>query len=429
MKSIFRTDWPFVILLIFLSVFYFWGIRFIPFHPDESTQLYMSSDFKLIFTNPSEMFWHPEFETNSRQQYRLLDAPLTRYLIGFAFFITGNQPLGVDWDWSKSWEENLEGGAYPDTKLLQISRICITSLLPISLLFVYLICKKIGDNTLGLLAVFLVGTQSVILLHGRRAMAEGMLLMGVCFATWTLLKAQDRPWLAGLGMAVAFNAKQSSLALLPVFIIALVWLPQNGKIKIFNLGKNLLIFCLVFVTITFVLNPVFWNKPIQAFHSAIGTRADLTQSQVEDTKSIAPEKYLQTLPQRAFMLVLNLFISPPEHSLVGNLAPTQQSVNDYIDMPGYNLFRGVIWGGIFLTLTLFGFFVAIRKAFLYQGDKKRNLVLLLLASISMAGGLIFAVPLPWIRFSVPLIPFSYIWIAFGITPLISIGRKTKNEKK
>ena len=47
----------------------------------------------------------------------------------------------------------------------------------------------------------------------------------------------------------------------------------------------------------------------------------------------------------------------------------------------------------------------------------RDLVLLLLATLSMAGGLLAAIQIYWIRYSIPLIPFVCIWIAYGLTSL------------
>ncbi|MFH1633237.1 MAG: hypothetical protein ABIG63_04395 [Chloroflexota bacterium] len=98
MKRFLQTDWPFVILLIPLTIFYLWGLRFVPFHPDESTQLYMSSDFESLFSNPASLFWDPDREDDPRQRYRELDAPLTKYILGLGRVIAGQPALPVDWD-------------------------------------------------------------------------------------------------------------------------------------------------------------------------------------------------------------------------------------------------------------------------------------------------------------------------------------------
>ena len=50
---------PFISLLLYL-VFFFATIQQVPFHPDEATQIYMSHDVDLLFSNPSSLIYHPE---------------------------------------------------------------------------------------------------------------------------------------------------------------------------------------------------------------------------------------------------------------------------------------------------------------------------------------------------------------------------------
>ena len=76
-------------------------------------------------------------------------------------------------------------------------------------------------------------------------------------------------------------------------------------------------------------------------------------------------------------------------------------------------------GGIFLVLTLFGIYMAMRYALTEPTPHQRDLVLLLLATISMAGGLLAAVQIYWIRYSLPLIPFVCIWIAYSLKSLFA----------
>jgi hypothetical protein len=419
MKKIIESNTPFIILLFFLCIFYFWGTQFIPYHPDETTQLYMSSDFKLLFTNPSSMFWDEELKEDPRQHYRLLDAPITRYFLGLVLLISGDQTVDVDWDWSKSWEENQKAGAYPNDKLITTARISITTLLPFSILIFYLIGKEVDGKVNGLLTAFLIGTHPVILLSGRRAMAEGALVLGVAFASWTLLKAHEKPWLAGIGMAFVFNAKQSGLALLPVFLISLIWTPKEIEERYPNILKNIMIFSMVFMIFTFLLNPIIWANPFQIIPEAVRARADLLARQVNDIRIIAPDKYLGTPLKRSLILILNLYIAPPEYGLIGNLLPTQKSLMEYINIPGHNLFRGIIWGGIFLVLTVFGGYLALRNFREGSQREQRNRILLLLATFSMAGGLIVSVPIAWIRYSVPMIPFAFLWLSYGLTYFIN----------
>jgi 4-amino-4-deoxy-L-arabinose transferase-like glycosyltransferase len=428
MRRLLQTDWPFFFILVLLTVFQFWGIQYVPFHPDESTQLYMSSDFEALLSNPSTLFWRLELEGNPRQHFRALDAPITKYLLGLGRKIAGRDALAVDWDWSKSWNENIHSGAYPDPGLLQIGRSSITILLPLSLIFVYLIGKRLKGRSTGLLTAILLGTQAVVLLHGRRAMAEGTLLMGVTLAMWTILTADKRPWLAGLGFAIAFNSKQSSLALLPAALIALCWFPKGEGYRLRKILIGVLQFSLVFFVITFILNPLYWSNPLEAIRSSVSVRQELVAQQIQDTIAIAPEKYLATPAQRVLMLIVNLFISPPEYGLVGNLSPTLKDVDAYIAIPGHNLFRGIIWGGVFLVLTMFGVYMAIRNISRFEKQRKRDITLIILATFSMAAGLIAVVPLTWVRYSVPMVPFACLWMAYGITALeLKKGKAKESE--
>ena len=418
MKRFLQTDWPFVILLIPLTLFYLWGVRFIPFHPDESTQLYMSSDFEMLFSRPSSLFWDPNREDDPRQFYRELDAPLTKYILGLGRVIAGQPALPVDWDWSQSWEANTQAGALPDANLLCTGRVTITLLLPLSLMFIYLVGKRIHSPAAGLVAALLVGSHALTLLHARRAMAEGPLLFGTTLALWSLLQARKRPWLTGLGIALAFNAKQSALALLPVGLLAVCWLPVNTDQRVRKMAVNLAQFMGVFVVVTVALNPLLWNDPWGAAQASIQARQELISRQIEDIKRIAPEKYLETPTQRVIVLIANLYIGPATYGLVGNLAPISGDVDAYIAIPGHNLLRGLWGGGILLVLTLFGLYLAGRDSWQVGRNRRRELILLLLATTLQGAALIIAVPLPWPRYSIPMIGFECLWIAYGVTRVL-----------
>lgn len=82
-----------------ISVFYLAGLGTVPFHPDESTQIFMSADLERFFENPADLFWQPHQINEQRQRYRLLGAPLPRYVIGFGRLVAGRlAPLPTNWD-------------------------------------------------------------------------------------------------------------------------------------------------------------------------------------------------------------------------------------------------------------------------------------------------------------------------------------------
>ena len=71
-------EWPFILLLGILAVFHLAGASEVPFHPDEATYLYMSSDVDALLTRPASLAWTPASPDDPKLTYRLLSAPLTR---------------------------------------------------------------------------------------------------------------------------------------------------------------------------------------------------------------------------------------------------------------------------------------------------------------------------------------------------------------
>lgn len=407
------------------------GIRAIPFHPDESTYLFMSRDLDLLFTDPGSIVWKPSGEPDLRQRYRELDAPLTRYILGIGRTIAGLPPLLVDWNWSGNWIENMENGAVPGPALLFAGRLAVTLLLPVSLTFIYLSGKALGGTTSGLAALFLLGSSALVLLHGRRAMAEGALIVGISLAIWGFINGHRLPWLAGLGMALAFNAKQSTLALLPVGLLAVGWLPPSGIPKFKKILINLTVFSLVFAGLTFLLNPLLWSNPFRAVQASWTARAELLNQQINDTLSLAPEQVLLDPGQRVAVLIANLYLQPLSFYEVGNYREqTAEAETAYLANPYHHLFRSPGWGGIQITLTIMGIVLGVLAIIRFEPEKlppghflsnrwqrRRALAIVLSATIFQFGGLIAAIPLPFQRYVVPLIPFVCLWSGFGLGSL------------
>jgi hypothetical protein len=78
-----RSHSLFILVLLGMSIFYFWGVFKVPFHPDESTHIFMSADFERMLTNPTGMIWKMGDLVPDIVRYRMIDAPITRYLLGF----------------------------------------------------------------------------------------------------------------------------------------------------------------------------------------------------------------------------------------------------------------------------------------------------------------------------------------------------------
>src|SRR5512140_1759946 len=109
----FLPDWPLYLAVLLVTLLYWAGLASVPFHPDESTQIFMSADFDTLFRQPGSLAWSPTPADPARQLYRLLDAPLTRDLIGAGRTLAGLPATSIDWNWSLTYADNAASGALP----------------------------------------------------------------------------------------------------------------------------------------------------------------------------------------------------------------------------------------------------------------------------------------------------------------------------
>ncbi len=428
MKNFLTRHWLFLLVLSAFTAFYLWGVSVIPFHPDESTQTYMSQDFTKLFTQPLSMAWKPGQNPAPEQLLRELDAPLTKYLIGLGRTLSGQPSLHSDWNWSASWEENQQAGALPSAALLIAARVSICILLPFSLTFTYLTASRLKNRCVGILAAILLGTNALVLLHARRAMAEGTLLFGVTFLLWSLLDGHKHPWLTGLAMAVAFNAKQSTLALFPIGALAVIWLPQHTQHKLRQIIINALQYLVVFLLVFLLLNPLYWKNPIQAGQASWNARKELSRLQMADLNRLAPHQALSTPQERTIALIANLYLTPPSFAEFGNyLGETRQAEEEYLSVPGHALARGLLPGGILLAFMLGGVILAGVHLPKESPLLRRQLTLLLLAFFAQTAIILIAIPIPWQRYTIPIIPFLCILTAYGVIPFLPKSKKQQEK--
>ena len=417
-------DRLFAVLLVASSLFYFWGLKAVPFHPDESTQLFMSADFEALLTRPLTLVWQPGEDGDLRQRYRLLDAPLTRYLIGAGRMATDQPALAMDWDWSLGWKENSMAGAVPTPSQLDAARFAVASLFPLTLLFTYLTGKALVGGPAGLLAALLTATNALILLHTRRAMAESALIFGVTLTIWALSRTKSPGWLIGLALALAFNAKQSAAGLLPAGILALAWASPPAKNRICWASERWAGFLGVFFLVTTVLNPFLWSDPIPAALDALRLRQSFTQSQYDTIGSIAPNQLLSTPVDRGLALIANLYFTPPAIADVRNyVEETAVSAELYLSNPINDLLRSSLGGSLIFFLTLFGVAVYILEAFFGQGERLRQAVVVVAAVLSQFALLAATIPVPFQRYATPLVPFACLFSAIGIDRLVRLAAR------
>ena len=384
----------------------------------------MSADFEQIVTNPLIMAWEENDPVSSITRYRLLDAPLTRYLLGFGRTLFSMPSPPSDWDWSASWEQNQSNGALPSDRTLLVGRLIIASLFPLGLVLLYRIGIVIDGSWLGIFTVFIFGFNAMILLHTRRAMAEGALIFGVILTLYALIYADKRPLLAGLAVAIAFNAKQSAIVLLPIGLIAVCWISDKKFRDFSHLARNSAKYMAGFILLTALLNPFLWRQPISAAKEALQLRQDLLERQVADYELLEPGQVLKSPAERSAVLLAHLFFTPPFFSEVGNYrANTEAAEALYRLSLGHQLWRNTTLGVVLFGLAILGVAVAVRDSFKSSAAKRRLLLLYLFTLMALAVGIVVMIPLPWQRYSIPLIPIVTIFICLGFVWLIKNSRR------
>lgn len=425
MKTFKNLDIPLIITSIAISMFYFMGTANIPFHPDESTQIFMSSDIEHFFARPADLFWSPDKETDIRQKYHELDAPLTRYIIGIGRFITKQPALPSDWNWGGTWAENKAAGALPDKKLLNTSRYSVALLFPLSIFMMFFIGKSIGNRFVAWSSVLLFSGNSLVLLHTRRAMAESVLLFTIILFLFLIVTLKDNPYALSISSALAFSAKQSAAVFFILGLISIFWLAKNASTKM-KISKNFGIYILIFLLTTLLLNPFLWSDPINAGLAAWEARSDLIDRQVTTIGNLDPNKALDSIPKRAVSLIAQIYFTPPATAEVGNyLEFTATLDKKYTENYFHHIFSGFITGGILIFLSLLGFFSTLIKIIRSRSNfmKNRLLILVLIGSILQTCALFSLIPISFQRYYVPLVPFLSLWIAFGLNYIFELISK------
>ena len=417
MKKLNRLEVALTIITLFFIVFLLSGVESVPFHPDESSLLYQSRDLEALFNNPSSLVWSPDRSGELDQTYRLLNPPIPKYILGLGRMLAGfdSEDVNVDWNWSASWEENVAASALPDPNLLHGARIASTVVLLGSLLPLTAISRKLAGNKLAIITVLLFGINSLVLLHGRRAMAEGSLIFGTSLAILGLLEAGERPWLTGVGVAVALSSKLSAGALLPIGLIAVLWPGEKSKEDLGPRIRRGITYSIVVILITLILNPILWANPVGGISRIWNSRVDFAERQKEIIESFSPGQLLETPTQRFAGMLVMLYIRPPQTSEVANyIEQTESDEEAYLAHPLNTLTSGIIVGSLTMLLTTIGIGSASLELIGSDAEKKRKVALLILGTFGQVIAILAVNAIPFQRYYLPLLPFILIWMAIAL---------------
>jgi 4-amino-4-deoxy-L-arabinose transferase-like glycosyltransferase len=415
-----------------------WGVPGVPFHPDESTYLYMSRDFDLLFRqgNPAAVTWQAANQAQDVIRYRLLDGPLTHYLPGVGRLLAGYpQALPHDWDWSASWTTNAALGTLPDPGLLNAARWPAAALTVLSLLPLYGIGARLGGTATGLAACALYGLSGLVLLHGRRGMAEGPLLFFSLAAVWLFLRWPNRPILAGAATALAVAAKLTALVLLPVAGVALLWHPAMEAGSQLSWRARLQALCLWAISfggLSWLVTPPLWSQPVAGLGAMIDARQQLLANQAGGLAAAAPGQVLGSIGQRLFAMLYHVYFAPPAFWDISNYAAqTRPSELSYMALPwqaGWHtntLSTNLLAGGLMLALTLAGVGFGVHALAAHHKPEAAGpaatpryvLVVLGVWSAATVVGLL-SINIDWQRYYLPLVPIACLWAAYGCANVV-----------
>lgn len=418
------------LLLAFISLaslMYFIGLPKVPFHPDEATYIYMSDDFSTLFKNPSQMIWRSGAEIDLRMHYRLIDAPLTRYLVGIFRSAFKSEPLKSDWNWGLSWEQNVQNGAMPTQEQLLISRFSTAIFFPFCLLLIFLLGRKLGGLAAGWVSLIVFAGNALILLHTRRAMAEGPVVFFILLSLWFILRFPNQVWWSAFPLALAFNAKYSPAPLVLVGVVAI--LTSTRQRKWYEVLEELGLFALIFLLITFLLNPFLWADPIGAVLTGLSQRQELVSGQVSAITAVRPDLALPHWWDRLQVQAVQLFFAPLAIQDVGNYTRELQGAStSYLSNPIHTLLRGIPGGAALLFLSMVGLGRNLLLSIRYN-PARRSQILFLSAAAAQWLGLILLVPLPFQRYIMPLVPFVCGWIGLGVAGLAPVIRSLWRKQK
>lgn len=286
-----------ILLLLALSAYILAGVPGVPFHADESTQIFMSRDFAYLFlTGQVERLRYSDPPLSAQEQdLRLLNGVVNKYTIGLAWHLAGFTPsdLNEQWDWGADWNYNQTTGHAPSAALLQISRWPSALFLVVGLLAIYALAGQVGGRAAAWIAAILYALHPALLLNGRRAMMEGSLIaftaLAALLAVYWLRGRGGRAWLwaalFGLCAGLALASKHTALlAVVPLGAAVLGWVlvterKQGGR-ALSARALQMALAALVAGGVFYTLNPAWWGGSLDRLSDVLRLRSDLLAGQM-----------------------------------------------------------------------------------------------------------------------------------------------------
>lgn len=420
--------------LLVLVVYILAGTVDTPFHGDEATQIFMSRDYAYQFMERdlTRLAYSDPPDSDQEQHLRLLNGTVNKYLIGFAWHISGFTPeaLNEQWDWGADWDYNQQNAHAPSDDLLSVSRWPSSILLAGGVVVMFALGHALGGRTTAYLASLYYALCPPLLVNGHRAMMEGSLtffsLLTVLVGVWFVRK---RSWMsaAALGAAgglVLASKHNAVFAVVGVFAGCLILnhAPEKHRgnkdtenterdFRTLFVSTWFKVFASAALTLAvfYVLNPAWWGDPVARAGQVLGLRQELLTIQTDvfggyDSPADALGGFVR-----------QVFIALPQYYEV---AGWETAISDQIARYEASPFRGVSVGGSLIGAVLLGamLIVGIWTLVRHLGDPSKRVIGLWALAVLLSTLLL--TPIEWQRYYVPAYPAVGLLAAFGIRNII-----------
>ncbi len=325
----------------------------VPFHGDESTQIYMSRDYAYQFIDRdyNKLAYDPNPVSPTEQELRLLNGTVNKYLIGLAWHANSMSINDVNeqWDWGADWNYNQQNGHAPSSMLLMAARWPSALLLATGVMMIFALGRALGGTWTPYVGSLYYALNPALLLNGRRAMMEGSFiffsLLVVLVGIWLLEKPSlRRGILLGLVSGFALASKHTAIftvgAVFAAVLLYLIYQSVRSEDDYSVVDYVLLPYLAIAAAITFgtffTLNPAWWGDPAERAQTVLQLRENLLAGQ-----TAAFGGYANFGEQLGGFLRQSFIVTPQYYEI----ASWQGYIGDQISRYEASTWRGVSVGG------------------------------------------------------------------------------------
>ena len=412
----------------FLALYAFAGYALVPFHGDESMQIFMSRDFAYHFLqdDAERLRYNPEAPLDLEQNLRLINGTVNKYTIGLAWWLDGFsvEHLNGPWYWEESYDDNVSFGTLPSMELLTTARLPSALFLTGSVVLMFFVAKLFAGRPVAYMATLYYALNPAVLLNGRRAVMEGSLLLGVLavlLAGIGFVRVRGwRVWLLAvlLGLASGFavaSKHTSAFVLVSVFLGCGLhaFFRRTDARFVWERACALLVAGVLAVGVFVALNPAWWSVPTQTAAFVLEERTALLRGQVATNGGYdsAWEQiggfYRQVFGGRAMLYELVAFPDP----LMNTVADYNQSRFAGFAPPGT--------GVVMLSAFALGLLCLLGVLHLPDIDPDARWVVSSY-TVFMTLFVLFVTPLEWQRYYLPVLPAVGLVAPLGIVWVVRL---------